>query len=119
MAKASQVNSATILSDGFHTIEVKVMKKVKQKGLANADAIGLPHGDLMHDDNALEGFFKKREEMFAIKKMMNNSSTKGGGYPMSRKNFAALMDAIKNMPDDDKPLRDFNPNSFLRRRNTI
>ena len=92
------------------------MKKVKYKGLANADAIGLPHGDLMHDDNALEGFFKKREEMFAIKKMMNKSSAKGGGYPMSRKNFSAFMETINNMPDDGKPLKDFNPNTYTRRR---
>lgn len=89
---------------------------IKYKGLAVPDAIGLPHGDLMHDDNALEDFFKKREEMFAIKKMMNNSSTKGGGYPMPRKNFAALMETIKNMPDDDKPLKDFNSNTYTRRR---
>ena len=92
------------------------MRRIKYKGLAVPDAIGLPHGDLMHDDNALEDFFKKRKEMFAIKKMMNNSSTKGGGNPMSRKNFADLMETINNMPDDDKPLKDFNPNTYTRRR---
>ena len=92
------------------------MRRIKYKGLANPDAIGLPHGDLMHDDNALEDFFKKREEKLAIKKMMNTYSSKGGGNPMSRKNFAALMETIKNMPDDDKPLKDFNPNTYTRRR---
>lgn len=78
---------------------------VKSNGLIRPDAIGLPYGDIAHDDYACSRFINTRATMYELGKSQRRLC-KGGR--MSRRKFEKWMKEGLEL-DDDKPLRDILP----------
>lgn len=78
---------------------------MKGAGLIAPDAIGLPFGDLAHDDDACKRFINTRREMYELGKAQRRLFKSGR---MSRRKFDKWMKEGLEL-DDDKPLRDILP----------
>lgn len=78
---------------------------MKGVGLISPDAIGLPFGDIAHDDDACSRFINTKAKMYELGKSQRRLC-KGGR--MSRRRFDEWMKQGLEL-GDDKPLRDILP----------
>lgn len=72
--------------------------------LNKPDCICTPFGDLMGDDEALETFLNhSRHDIWRIECMKREETKRGRLMPKAE--FKKMLEALKNIEDDDKPLR--------------